>query len=171
VLDAAIGDCTAPMATTSCSLPATPAPAGTTYFNEAGTCDIVDADDLHPYDPPPRDPGGPCFISAGIDFSFELGGIPIPLEDLQFAANYVGSPATGLVEGVMRGFMAEADADLVLLPDTLPLVGGSTLSSLLAGGIGACAGHDDRDLGPDETTLGWWFYFSFVADEVTFTGS
>jgi hypothetical protein len=53
-----------------------------------------------------------------------VDGIPIPLQDVQVGATYVGNPATQLTNGLMRGFISETDADNTILPASLPLVGG-----------------------------------------------
>ncbi len=52
---------------------------------------------------------------------------------------------TGFATGLMRGFLSEAEAATVLLPATLPIVGGQPITVLLPGGAGNCAAHDDRD--------------------------
>ncbi len=52
----------------------------------------------------------------------------------------------------------------VLIPDSLPL-SETNLHQLLAGGSG-CAPGDDCDLGPDNQTSGWWFYFNSTSDLV-----
>ena len=89
------------------------------------------------------------------------------LQDVQVGATYSGNPATGMSNGVLRGFISETDANNVVLPADMPIIGGDPLSVLLPGGAGCCAGHDARDYGLDGTTLGWWFYFNFPAAKVT----
>jgi hypothetical protein len=58
---------------------------------------------------------------------------------------------------------------------TVPFIGGMRLYDVLAGGImpgscsvGATPIGDDRDVGPDGTTQGWWFYVNFTAVKVPF---
>ena len=63
---------------------------------------------------------------------------------MQVAATYVGLPATDLNRGLLRGFLYESDADSIILPEDLDLVGGEPLSILLPGGTGNCAGASPR---------------------------
>jgi cysteine-rich repeat protein len=170
-VDVATGLCTDPIATTSCDLdPAVPAQP-TTYTNmSSGTC-------LAPYPgtvstagyvPAITDATASCFVTAAVTITLDLQGTMVPLYDAQVGGTYVGAPATSLTNGLMRGFISETDADLITI-DLGPL-GMATLSSLLPGGTGNCASHDDRDVGLDGVTMGWWFYLNFPADVVTYTG-
>ena len=111
-----------------------------------------------------------CPSCAPASLSFDLAGISVPLEAAQLSATYNAAPATGLTNGLLMGFLSEATADSILLPATLPLVGGQPLSFVLPGGPGNCSLGDDRDTGPDGSTPGWWFYFNFTAVEVTYSG-
>ena len=77
------------------------------------------------------------------------------------AATYVGDPATAETNGLIRGFISEADADATIIPASLPVVGGEPLSKLLPGGKENPAGHDDRDV--REAVTGWWVYLNFTA--------
>ena len=79
---------------------------------------------------------------------------------------------TDLTNGLLMGFITEANADVTLLPAGTPLVGGDPLSSILPGGTGNCSGIDAREIGPDGaggTTLGWWLYLNFTAPQVPYT--
>lgn len=61
---------------------------------------------------------GPCGATGAFDLTLELGTdfvITIPLQDLQLAAVYEGDPATGLINGLARGFVPESAADAVKL--------------------------------------------------------
>lgn len=164
-------DCTAPMSSTSCVVD----PAMHTIENGTYTTDTVNdcldvfANTTYGYTPNVNASMPPCFMSTTIDLTIDISGIQVPLTDVQIGATYVGNPATGLSNGLLRGFISEADADNITLPMSLPLIGGDPLSSVLAGGTGACANHDDRDVGPDGTTMGWWFYLNFPADQVSVT--
>jgi hypothetical protein len=70
----------------------------------------------------------------------------------------------------MRGFLRRADADLVLLPASLPVIGGQPLSTLFRRGLppGSCPAGDDREQHGGD--MGWWFYFALAADAVTLAG-
>jgi hypothetical protein len=120
------------------------------------------------YEPAPVFPAAPCFFGEPFDAVLEIGGIPVPLIDMQLAATHLDVLPPRLVDGVVRGFLREAAADSVTLPTTIPLVGGEPLSTLLPGSGNCCASGDDRDVGPGGET-GWWLYFDFEADEVPFT--
>jgi hypothetical protein len=120
------------------------------------------------YSPEVATPSGPCFVSDTETITITLSGIPITLSDAQVAATYSGNPATQLVNGLVRGFISEADADATILPDTLPVVGGQPLSAVLPGGTDNCAGHSDMD--SNGGTAGWWFYLNFTAGPATWAG-
>ncbi len=160
--------CTAPASSTSCS-PGGDVPDTASYTNQAaGTClDIVPMS-VRPYTPAVATPGAPCFVTAPITIAISLGGgVTVPLENAQIAGSYVGAPATDLSNGLLRGFLTEANADATLLPASLPVIGGDPLSSILAGGAGSCTRRDDRDdLDGDGVKDGWWFYMNFPATEV-----
>ncbi len=164
-------DCTAPMATTSCTVDSMGSTfqMGTYTTNTAASCLDALPNTTRPYMPAIRPSTAPCFATTAFDLTIDFNGIQVPLTDVQVGATFVGNPATGLENGLLRGFISEADADAVLLPSSLPLVGGDPLSSVLAGGTGACPAHDDRDVGPDGITMGWWFYLNFPAAQVPTT--
>jgi cysteine-rich repeat protein len=167
-LDFYFADCTAPIATTSC-MPGTLAPASVTATNAStGTCLAPIAGTTRPYTPAITNATGPCFSSSSTTVTLTLAGIPITLHDARIAATYSGSPASNIVNGLLLGFISQADADATTLPSTLPLVGGQPLSSLLPGGTNNCAGHSDKDM--DNGVVGWWFYLNFTAPKVPWTG-
>lgn len=117
--------------------------------------------------PAPLEPSTPCLVSEPFDMVLHVGAIPVPLLGVQLGARYVDTVPPRLVDGLVRGFLAESSADSVLLPETIAVVGGQPLSSLLPGGSTCCATHDDRDL--LQGVSGWWVYLNFEADEVPFT--
>jgi hypothetical protein len=167
------GACTAPVQSTVCgphpNVPFEPS----IYTNSTPASPIC----LSPipnttgaYSPAVTTPSQLCFSTAEATLELDLGGIVIPLNNAQIAASYLGDPALALRDGLILGFISEADADATILPPKLPLIGGQPLSSLLPGGASACAPHDDRDVGPDGFTLGWWFYLNFAAQRVTYIG-
>ncbi|HEX7700208.1 MAG TPA: DUF4215 domain-containing protein, partial [Kofleriaceae bacterium] len=164
-LDFYFANCTAPMASTSCH-PGAMAPASVTAtIASAGTCMQAIAGTTRPYSPSITNATGPCYSSSTTTVTVTLAGIPITLKDARVAATFVGAPATSTVNGLLMGFISETDANATILPASLPLVGGQPLSSLLAGGTGACnSGGDDRDL--DNGVRGWWFYLNFTAARV-----
>ena len=99
-----------------------------------------------------------------------LGDLAVTLGDVQLAGTFVGEVlVTSLESGLIRGFLSETDADLLLLPKDLPIVGGQPLSVLLPGGTNNCAFGDDRDM--HEGVLGWWFYFNYTAGHETYIAS
>lgn len=174
--------CTAPEATTTC----VPDAMGTTVTSTANntlapmmpaSCLGAIAGTTRPYSPAISTPGGPCFASDAESITVSLSGIPVTLSDARIAARYVGSPATNLVSGLIRGFISEADADATILPMDLPLIGGSPLSFVLPGGdppgnnnanCRNASNHDDKDVGPGGVT-GWYFYLNFTARVVPYT--
>jgi len=168
-VDIAMGLCTLPWSNSTCDLDPTFTPLPTTYVNQdSGICLDVLGGTTYGYTPSISVPGPICLSTAPVSLSVTLSGIQIPLEEVRLGATFVGNPATSMTDGLLRGFLAEADADLITLPASLPVVGGDPLSSVLPGGAGNCSSHDDRD--NNGGTWGWWFYFNFPADEVVYIG-
>lgn len=105
----------------------------------------------------------------------------ITLHGSQAAATYQGNPATQLINGEIRGFLTEADANNTTV--MVQAIGyNGPLSGLLAGGnppgaMACCANTrtppiNDKDMGPDANgtmVSGWWFYVNFTAQKVPFT--
>jgi cysteine-rich repeat protein len=171
-MDIVFGECTAPLATTTCSAgPATERVDSNANNQATGECLGVLADTLNPAYTAPVTPDGPCYVSDVEAFEIQLGSVVVPLEDAYVAGTYVGNPATQLADGLIRGFISEATADATILPADLPLVGGRPLSDLLGGSI-ACTGGtipaDDRDMGPGGV-VGWYFYVNVTSAEVPYT--
>ncbi|HET7843904.1 MAG TPA: hypothetical protein VFL14_07125, partial [Xanthomonadales bacterium] len=119
-----------------------------------------------PYAPAITNSTTPCFASVTGTLSLSLNGIPVTLTNAQIAATFVGNPAQSLSNGLMRGFLSEADANATLIPATVPLIGGRPLSSVLAGGTGSCqTAFSDKDTGPGGV-VGWYFYLNFPAQRL-----
>ena len=115
------------------------------------------------YSPAITFPGGPCFQAEPVPLQIGGSWLSLDLEDAVSAARYQGDPATGLVDGVVRGFIREADAEGTLIETPL---GAYSLSELLAGGRHNCAHRrDDRDRSPDGSR-GWYIYLNFTAEAV-----
>lgn len=165
LIDSGSANCTAPMTGTSCG-PLTPSgTAGDATLQAAAPCLVPIPGTTRPYAPAITSTSAPCFASPTGTLSLDLGGIPVPLRDAQIAATFIGNPASNLVNGLVRGFISEADANAIIVPPTLPLIGGQPLSSLLPGGSGNCAAHSDKDV--NAGVQGWWFYLNFPAARVT----
>ncbi len=170
-LDFGSGLCTAPMAGTSCAPDPSAVPQTAVYSGvAAGSCLAAVAGTTYgPYSPEVASVTGPCFVSAPRRVLFDLNGTALPLTDLQVAGDWTATPVSGFATGLMRGFLSEAEAASVILPASLPIVGGQPITVLLPGGAGNCAAHDDRD--SLNSVSGWWFYFDFPADAVAWTGN
>jgi cysteine-rich repeat protein len=160
-------DCTSPMSSTMCSTGTGTTQMLTATNMSAGQCLSAIAGTTHGYTPAITNPTGPCFVTTPSTFTINLGGIPITLHDARIAATYVGTPATSLTNGLLMGFISEADADTTIIPNTFPLVGGKPLSELLAGGKNACPSYSDKDT--NNGVVGWWFYLNFPAAKVPWT--
>jgi cysteine-rich repeat protein len=168
-LEIVFSDCNAPMSGTSCAPEAGTTPIPSTASNlSTGTCLQPTPGTVRPYSPAVTNATAPCYASGTHTLDLDLGGIMLRLRDAQVGATYVGNPATSMVNGLLKGFVTEADANTTILPASLPLVGGRALSSLLPGGTGNCASHDDRDY--VNGVRGWWLYFNYTANQVTWTG-
>lgn len=196
LVDSASGLCTAPIATTSCTIDTG---ATRTELLEDGVIDATCLEALagttSGYTPPVGSTPGPCFVTRAQDLTLDLGGgLGFPLREAQIAATFElpalagpgrdaespgvavpgvavpggtvpgGTGTETLGNGLIRGFLSEADADQIVLP---PELGGAVLSSLLPGGTGNCAAGDDRDM--LDGVSGWWFHFEFEAVAVPFS--
>jgi len=86
---------------------------------------------------------------------------PVPLQQVQVGATYGSS---SLMNGVLRGFVTQADAEATNI--SFGIVN-ARLARLLPGDQHNCASFSDMDmLG---TTPGWWLYFNFTATSVPWT--
>ncbi len=158
-LDIVFADCTVPVESTQCTRPATGTVVTTTATNAAGTCLEPMAGTTGGYDPAVITPSAPCFSSAPASFEVTLGSVVLPLKEARIAATYVGNPATSLTDGLIAGFVTKTDADAIILPADLLVVGGMPLSALLK--------PEDMDTGPGGAQ-GWWFYINFTAEPVAY---
>lgn len=167
--------CAAPSPTSGCedevglSLTAIP------YTITAGggsPCLTVVPGSTRPYTVPVIVPAAPCFVTEERDLTLELlEGVPMTLRRAQIAATFVGDPPTALTNGLIRGFLTEADANATLLPASMALIGGQPLSAILPGGDPpgeaiCCASVSDKDV--LDGTPGWWFYLNFPGQPVTY---
>lgn len=131
-----------------------------------GQClSVIAGTTAHLYSPTVTAASAPCFATSAVNATLNLGGIPVTLQNARIGATY--SDPTHLVNGLLSGFISEADANNTILPATLPLVGGMPLSSLLPGGSGNCASFSDKDVIGGVT--GWQFYLNFSASRVNYT--
>ncbi len=137
------GECTEPLATTICGNAAGSGAAISTYDSQsAGICLAPVPGTTSGYTPAISEPVASCFFSQPVTGTIPFGDIWLSLNDAQVGGTYLGDPAYALGSGLIRGFLTEADADAMLLPADIPLIGGAPLSSL-PGGTGCCAASDD----------------------------
>jgi len=148
--------------------PGTPRAPATFTNVAAGTLLTPLPGTTKPYAPAITTPSGPGFVTAPVFYTVTLSGITLPLDGFRAAATYSGDPATSLLNGLGMGFLSEATAQTTMVD--LGSFGTVPLASLLPGGSGGCSVNDDRDTGPDGLTSGWWLYFNFTAQAVTYTG-
>lgn len=167
-VDFQAGDCN--IDGSGCDTTPDTAPAVLTYDGiDTGTCLDVLGGTTSGYSPVVTPVAGPCFTTVAETLVVDLLGIPVTLQEGQIAGTFVGDPVTTLSPGLMRGFLSETDADSILIPADLPIIGGQPFSVLLPGGTNNCAPGDDRDM--LDGVSGWWFYFQVVGQEVVFTGN
>lgn len=164
LMDSGSAQCTAPMASTQCGPILFQQIAGDAALFQASQCLTFHPGTARPYTPAITSTGAPCFVSPVGTLNLDLGGIPLTLHDAEIAATFVGLPAQTLVNGLLRGFISEAEANATILPASFPLVGGQPLSALLPGGTNNCAAHSDLDI--NGGVSGWWFYLNFTAARV-----
>jgi hypothetical protein len=177
-VDVVFASCTAPAATTTCDGAGAPRDAATARNRAGGLC--VDLSRLESTTNPAYDrsdidrPAAPCFATEPTSLVLDAGGAQIPLTDARLAGVF---SSAGITDGLLSGFVSQADADVIVvqLPD--PLAISVPLGSLLAGDPSCCItdankdgviDHDDRDVGPDGRTVGWYFYFNFTAVLVSY---
>ncbi len=171
-MDVVFGECAVPFDATSCTGSPTSERVDSTAHNQAtGECLGILAGTTNPAYAVPVTPDGPCYVSDAESISVQLGSVVVPLEDAYLAGTYVGNPATQLVDGLIRGFISEAQAAATVLPADLPLVGGQPLSALLSGAAACTSGTipaDDRDIGPGGVR-GWYFYVNITSARVPYS--
>lgn len=155
------GACLGPYQAPDCLRdPEAPSVIAAYQTQSVGQCLTFTPGTARPYAPAITSPSAICFASTPQDMTLTLPFGTIQLRDAQFGATFAVDPNSH-ENGLMRGFLSEADADAILLPADFPLVGGQPLSSLLPGGTNNCAVHSDKDTHKGVT--GWWFYFNYVA--------
>ena len=162
-LEVHFADCTAPANGTTCKPGMDPAIPLTATNQATGTCLSILAGTTHPYTPAITQSSSPCFVSTQTTVTVALGGVNIVLHDAKIAATYVGNPASQVTNGLLRGFVTEAEANATIFPMNLAVVGGKPFSSILPGGMGNCrpANQSDKDI--NNGVSGWWFYLNFTA--------
>jgi len=123
---------------------------------------------VHGYTPAITVPSAPSFYyDAPSNLYLNVGGVPLILHNAGIGATYSGNPATGLVNGLIRGYILENEADNTFLPASMPLVGGQPVSRLFAGGSGNCAPWSDKEIvDPGLNRAGWYVYLNFTAVKV-----
>jgi hypothetical protein len=105
-------------------------------------------------------PVAPCFVTTeGRDFSINLGGVTLQLTAARIAASYDGDK---LAHGLLMGFLTDMHAMQALLPDYLPLLGGTPLTDYLR--------DQDRDMAQSPNAEnGFWLYINFTAIPVDYS--
>jgi cysteine-rich repeat protein len=189
-LDAVCDEATMP---DSCGPDPMPMPVLSNANNQSmGSCFTPVAADVNTrvgtpaaYAPTANTVSAPCFVSDEEALTVTLSGIDIPLTRARVSATYSGTPANRLVSGTVIGFLSETAAADVILPDTLPVVGGDSLYQHLQAGnrsvmdsagmtiadgcnVGGGMSEDDADM--DGATRGFWFFLNFEAELITWTG-
>jgi len=170
-VDSVSGDCASPAPPSMCAPRASSVADAFVYAAAAsGTCltPLAGTIGSPAYSPAITTPAAACFTTAAKTVQFDNGGVPLTLEDAQYAASLTGSPATALVSGLMRGFVSEAVANATLIPNPLSPGQTFTLASLLPGGTGNCSPRNDKDT--NRGVSGWWFYLNFTAAPVSYSG-
>lgn len=166
-LDTANGQCTAPVGTTTCAVAANP--TITSYAVQsagADQCFSAPAGTTGGYTPAVASVSAPCFYSPEVaQANLELNGLSVPLYRVRTAGNFAAAGAGGLV--MTRGFLRESDANAILIPANVPIIGGRPLSALLKGGQGSCASGNDKDM--VDGVSGWWFYLESTIAAVPIT--
>jgi hypothetical protein len=154
------GACTAPVDTTACKTIEAPV---TRWFDNRtdGLCRGPLGGTVSGYDPEVPNIDGPCFATHPAPLTLAIQELPLNLEAATVAGDWsmIGNEIVG--PALLRGFLSEKDAEAIVFPEDIEVIGGQTLASLLAGGQGSCAAGSDMDQfgGID----GRWFYFDIEA--------
>jgi hypothetical protein len=172
-LDLVFPDCSAPMESTGCTLDpgAAHLPGTATNLGVPGVCLEPVGGTTSGYSPavvsPTAPSGGTCFAASVGTLTIPiLGGIT--LVDSWIGGEWFDSPATEIRDGLIRGFLPEATANAILVPEGttgIDSIDGEPLSELLRGGVGSCsqpspaAGDKDMHMGAS----GWFFYLNFTS--------
>lgn len=184
--DLVFPDCTAPMSSTSCQLPAgaTHTTATATNQGSGAVClTTVPGTVNTSYTPaivsPTAPAGGTCYAASAGTVTFTLSGLPITLLDARISGEWFGSPATEIRDGLIRGFLSEATADATIIPEGttgIASIDGEPLSSLLRGGTNNCSQAAPATGDKDSFTpqggspmSGWYLYLSFTAARAPYT--
>ena len=158
------GECTAPAETTTCSLVDTGPRGWFDNRDDAGLCRgaLPDTPSDQNYQPPIPEIEAPCFATHPAPVSIDLADLALELAGASVSGSWTQLAGERIDPGQLRGFLSEADAEAIIIPEDIDIIGGQPLASLLPGGDGNCAAHDDRDEFGGET--GWWFYFDVGAE-------
>ena len=154
-LDDASGECSAPSATSQCRIPLIS--TASTYATQAAgdACFEPIPSTFGAYSPAIGSIAAPCWLAApqaSLSFNFVSG--TVQLQNVRRAGVALANRPGARV--LVRGFLRESDANLILLPASIPLFGGQPITILLKGGAGnACPGNDKDMLAG---VPGWWFY-------------
>lgn len=116
--------------------------------------------------------GGTCYVAMAGTVTIALAGIMINLSDAAIGGEWFGTPATEIRDGMIRGFLSEADANAAIIPagtTGIATIDGQPISRLLRGGAMNCSMAapmvGDLDMGPGGVR-GWYFYLNFTAVDV-----
>jgi len=156
------GNCPAPLHSAACEEITTLSANIATSFDATESCMQAIPDTTSNYNPAPNVSIAPCYSTSAVTATMSIAGIDIQFQDYQQGARYFEDLT--LDNGLRRGFISEDDAETIIIPASVPVVGGQSLASLLPGGMGNCSNGDDRDLFTDGKTTGWWFYFNTTSE-------
>ncbi len=169
-------DCPIPLHSDACQpIAGATAESLDTTFNQAGQClsAIPGTVSSGGYSPAINTITSPCYVTSPKDLTFYiLNGGAFPLYAYQQSDQYTGGLTTD--NGLVMGFISQADAAMI---NFSVVFNGNTynynLAESLPGHPSNCetinSGLDDRDLGPDGITQGWWLYFNATSELVEFT--
>jgi hypothetical protein len=157
------GQCTAPAETSACSVTE---PGPSTWYESSADelCRAPIPGTVRPYSTPVPTITGPCFATPPATIELALDEIVLELKAATVAGSWLAIGQGSISPGLLRGFLSEDDADAIIIPPEIDIIGGQPLSALLPGGTGNCAAHSDMD--ELDGVSGWWFYFELAAESV-----
>jgi len=158
-----------------CSPAETP-PIPTSLLNHsagAARCDVVVAGTTNDEYVLPRVPSGPCFVSDPMpqieltmtleqDDGSELPICTLTLVDARIAGGYNDATIPDRIEGLLRAFLTDANAQKCVVPkNSLLCESPKNLYDILREEEDACGDDADRDV--RDGVGGWWFYINYAA--------
>lgn len=112
-------------------------------------------------------PTNDCIVAAIGEIEFDLHQFLLPMSQTVATGRITGEGADlKISEGVLQGFLSQADAAGIVVPAGYPIFGGLSLASFLE--EEGCEEPVNQLVELEDGTKGWWVYANFEAKSVAF---